>query len=386
VRWAWAEVDLDAIAHNISVIRSAVAPSRVWAVVKADGYGHGAVPVARAALAAGATGLCVALEQEGVELREAGIDAPILVLSEQPHAWSAAMIAAELTPTVYSVGAIDALAAAAEDAAIGAIGAIGVHLKFDTGMHRVGAPPAAAVLLAEAIARHPQLRLEGAFTHLAMADEPTAAANELQLRRFDDALELLDEAGFRPPTVHAANSAAALALPASRHDVVRVGIAMYGIEPGPALSDLCSPLRPAMSLHARVTMVKTVAAGEGISYGLRHVFDHDAVVATIPIGYADGVPRRLSGTGAEVLIHGRRLPIVGMVTMDQVMVDCGDLAVTVGDEVVLIGGQVGSGGSDAIRAEEWAARLGTIGYEVVCGISRRIERRHLMTASRTTTT
>lgn len=382
MRWAWAEVDLDAVAHNIAIIRAAVAPSRVWAVVKADGYGHGAVPVARAALAAGAAGLCVALEQEGVELREAGIHVPILVLSEQPHERSAAMIAAGLTPTVYSVAAVDALAAAAGSAAAGAIG---VHLKFDTGMHRVGAPPAAAVLLAEAIARHPQLRLEGAFTHLAMADEPTAAANELQLRRFEDALELLDEAGYRPATVHAANSAAALALPASRHDVVRIGIAMYGVEPGPALSDLCSRLRPAMSLHARVTMVKTVAAGEGISYGLRHVFDHDAVVATIPIGYADGVPRRLSGTGAEVLIHGRRLPIVGVVTMDQIMVDCGDLAVDVGDEVVLIGGQVGSAGSDAIRAEEWAARLGTIGYEIVCGISRRIERRHLMTASRTPT-
>ena len=367
MRWAWAEVNLDAIANNVTVVRAAVAPSEVWAVVKADGYGHGAVAVARAAIAAGATRLCVALTQEGVALRQAGIDAPILLLSEQPPDDAEAIVANALTPTVYSMGAIEEIAAVAQPGDA-------VHLKIDTGMHRVGASPDDAVDLAAAVAAA-GLHLEGVFTHLAMADEPGAASNELQLRRFDDTIESLAAAGHRPSIVHAANSAAALALPDSRRDAVRLGIALYGIEPGPAVSDLCAGLRAALSLHARVSMVKQVAAGEGISYGLRHRFAAPATVATVPIGYADGVSRRLFQTGGEVLVHGKRLPIVGVVTMDQLLLDCGDVEVAVGDEVVLIGGQVGRHGSDAVPAEEWAARLGTIGYEVVCGISGRVPRR-----------
>ena len=371
MRWAWAEVDLSAVAHNIDAIRRAVAPADVWAVVKADGYGHGAVDVSGAALAAGATGLCVALTQEGLALRAAGISAPILVLSEQPLDEHGAMVEHDLTPTVYSAAAVESF-----DAVCTRLDrTLGVHLKIDTGMHRVGAQPQDAVALATAIVTSRRLHMAGVFTHLAASDEPEADSNEIQLRRFADVVGALTAAGHRPPLLHVANSAAALALPQSRADAVRVGIAMYGIEPGPDVHDLCAELRPALSLHARVSLVKTVAAGEGVSYGLRHTFAADTVVATIPIGYADGVPRRLFGTGAEVLVHGRRLPIVGVVTMDQLMVDCGDLPVVAGDEVVLIGAQAGSAGSDAIRAEEWAARVGTIGYEIVCGISKRIERR-----------
>jgi alanine racemase len=373
VRWAWAEVDLGAIRHNVATIAALVAPAEVWAVVKADGYGHGVIPVTTAALAAGATGLCVAMVQEGVELRVAGIDAPILVLSEQPPEQAEAMVAASLTATLYTAAGIEAFATA-----VGRTGGIAtpVHLKFDTGMHRVGAAPSdAAALIADVMAR-PELRLAGVFTHLAKAGSPNAADNELQLRRFDDVLEAVAAAGVSP-VIHAANSAAALALPEARRDLVRLGIAMYGIEPGPDISDLCGELRPALSLHARVSFVKRVAPGEGISYGLLHRVEAETTIATVPIGYADGVPRLLFAGGGEVLIHGRRIPIVGVVTMDSLMVDCGDHEVAVGDEVVLIGGQVGAAGSDAIPAEEWAARLGTIGYEIVCGISRRIERRHI---------
>ncbi len=371
MRWAWAEIDLAAIAHNVAVIRAAIAPAEVWAVVKADAYGHGAIDVALVALESGATGLCVALIREGIDLRRAGVTAPILLLSEQPTEFSSEIIDNGLIPTVYSRAAIEALAAAARAAS--ATG-VEVHLKLDTGMHRVGADPADAVSLVEAVGACTELRLGAIFTHLAMADQPGAPSNARQLQRFDAAVSAVRAAGHEVPRIHIANSAAALSLPGARCDLVRLGIAMYGIEPGPGVAELCSDLRPALSLHARISMLKTVGAGEGISYGLRHTFATETVVATVPIGYADGVPRRLFATGGEVLIHGTRRPIVGVVTMDQLMVDCGDLEVTVGDEVVLLGAQSGPRGTSAIPAEEWADRLGTIGYEIVCGISKRIER------------
>jgi alanine racemase len=377
VRWAWAEIDLDAISHNVHVVRRAVAPSGVWAVVKADAYGHGAVDVARTALAAGAQGLCVALVEEGIALRRAGIAAPVLLLSEQPAEQAGDIVAHDLQPTVSTVDGVTVLAAAVLRNPTRA--RIHVHLKLDTGMHRAGAQPAGAVEMVRAIVADPCLELASIFTHLAMADEPSAAANALQVRRFDAAVDDVRAAGYDVPLVHIANSAAALALPDTRRDLVRLGIAMYGIEPGPGVADLCGELRPALSLHARVSSVRQVAAGEGVSYGWRHVFTTETKVATVPIGYADGVPRRLFGTGGEVLVHRTRRPIVGVVTMDQLMVDCGDLPVAVGDDVVLLGAQRDGTGSDArgdaIPAEEWAARLGTIGYEIVCGISKRITRR-----------
>ena len=375
-RWAWVDVDLDAIRHNVELLRTTVAPSDVWVVVKANGYGHGAFAVARAALDAGAVGLCVALVQEGVELRRFGIDAPILVLSEQPPDAAAAIVANDLTPTVYTDDFIDALAAVA----------LGtnrsdrpVHVKVDTGMQRVGAQPEAIAALVRRIGeRSPALRLGGVFTHLAMADEPGDDFTAVQLDRLDQVLSSLALTG--DVAVHAANSAGALAHPAARRSFVRAGIAAYGISPGHGVDHLCQGLRPALSLRARVSFVKTVRAGSRISYGLRHAFDRDTTVATLPIGYADGVPRRLSSTGGEVLIAGRRCPIVGVVTMDQLMVDCGPGggvdgdAVAVGDEVVLIGEQDGPDGPARIRVEDWADRLGTIGYEIVCGIGARMPR------------
>ena len=365
-RWAVATVDLDAIRHNVAILREAAATD-VWAVVKADGYGHGANDVAAAALDAGAAGLCVALVHEGVELRRAGIEAPILVFGEQPTAQLDDLIAHRLTPTVFTVPYATALAERAR-------GTLGVHVNVDTGMQRVGVQPEAVAHLLEAIrSLAPRLAVDAVYTHLACADEPDHPANRQQLDRFDRLLA--DLAADLPATVHVGNSAAALALPTARRSFVRAGIAMYGISPGPGVDHLCGQLRPVMRLSARVAHVKPVAEGSHVAYGWRHRFERDTVVATVPIGYADGVPRRL-GTlpdraGADVLIAGRRHPVVGVVTMDQLMVDVGpDAEVSVGDEVVLIGEQ----GDDRIRAEDWAERLDTIGYEIVCGISGRVPR------------
>jgi alanine racemase len=371
LRWAWAEVDFDSVAHNISVLRRTVAPSAIWVVVKANGYGHGAVGAAQAALSAGAEGLCVALVQEGVELRRAGLDAPILILTQQPAAQFADIIEYRLTPTLYQVGQVAAFAAAAR--ATGRSG-FPVHVKVDTGMHRVGAAAAEAIDVVAAVkAAAPTLRLAGVFTHLACADEPGRPETDIQLDRFDEAIAGL---AARPPLVHAANSAAALAFARARHDLVRVGIAAYGLEPGPGVADLCGELRPAMALKARVGFAKVVSPGAAVSYGGRWTAVRPTVVASIPIGYADGMPRRLGSVGGEVLIGGRRRPIVGSVTMDQIMADCGDPSdpdnppVAIGDEVVLIGGQ----GHERIRADDWATKLGTIPYEIVCGISNRVPR------------
>ncbi|MEO8265689.1 MAG: alanine racemase [Ilumatobacteraceae bacterium] len=364
-RWAWAEVDLDAVRHNVEVLCAAAAPAAVWAVVKADGYGHGAVPIAGAALAGGASGLCVALTKEGVELRAAGFECPILVLSEQPVSELVEAVHAGLELTVYSQAQLVAIAEAGGRSHP-------VHLKIDTGMRRVGAAANEAIDLAETIGGSPEVRLAGLCTHLAIADEPADPFNAAQIAAFHDVVAALAAAGFGAPLVHAANSAATLALPNTRFDMVRVGIAIYGISPGPALDEHARMLRPAMSLHARVSHVKTVRGGERISYGLRHRFDTDTTVATLPIGYADGVPRRLFATGGDVLIGGKRRPIVGVVTMDQLMVDCGSDGASVGDEAVLIGRQ----GSESITAADWADRLGTIGYEVVCGISARVDRQY----------
>ena len=369
-RWAWAEIDLDAVDHNVRLLREIAAPAAVWAVVKADGYGHGAAAVAVQALRSGAAGLCVALTQEGIELRAAGIEAPILVLSEQPPEQVAEMLAARLTPTVYSTSYVDLLATSAS-AATGC----DVHVKVDTGMQRVGGrPDEVPALVAHIATLAPRLRPAAVFTHLACADDPASAANAAQLDTFAAVLADLDGRGLRPACTHAANSAAALAHPASRFDMVRAGIAIYGISPGAGVDHLARGLRPVMSLRAKVAFVKRAEATTHVSYGWRHRFEHATTVATVPIGYADGVPRRL-GTlpdrrGADVLIGGRRRPIVGVVTMDQLMVDVGDDDVHVGDEVVLLGQQ----GAELIRAEEWAERLGTIGYEIVCGISQRVPR------------
>ncbi len=365
MRAARAEVDLQAVAHNVGALRGAVAPAVLCAVVKADGYGHGAIAVSEAALSAGADWLGVALVEEAAVLRKAGIRAPILLLSQPRPADLTAAVRYDLRVCVHSTAAVDLLATAAAEQGRTAR----VHLKVDTGMHRIGVAPGDALALARQIVSHPELELEGVFTHCAVADEPADPFTDVQLDRFEAVLDELGAAGIQPALRHAANSATAIEHPRGRYDLVRAGIAVYGIPPAPGLAASLG-LRPALTLRAEISMVKRVGAGEGISYGLRHRFEADTTVATVPIGYADGVPRRLGLQGGEVLIGGRRRPIVGVVTMDQLMVDCGDDEVQAGDEVILIGRQ----GGEEVTAEEWAELLDTIAYEVVCGIGPRVPR------------
>jgi alanine racemase len=369
-----AVVDLDAVAANVGALVGATAPAAVCAVVKADGYGHGAVPVARTALAAGAGWLAVALPGEGAALRAAGIDAPVLLLSEPGPEWDD-VVAANLRPTLYTQRGVEETAKAVARAGAPPLP---VHVKVDTGMHRVGAAPEHVPELVAAVADRAELALEGLWTHCAVADEPGHPFTAAQLARFAEVLAAVEAVGGRPPLVHAANSAAALDHPGARHDLVRCGITVYGLDPSPQVAGRV-PLRPAMSLVAEVSSVRVVGAGEAVSYGLCRPMPVDSVVATVPLGYADGVPRRLSSVGGEVLVGGRRRPLAGTVTMDQLMVDCGPVgdpaadAVRPGDEVVLLGRQ----GDERIGAEEWAERLDTISYEIVCGISARVPRRYV---------
>ncbi len=367
VRFTWAEVDAGAITHNARLLKELAGEAALLAVVKAFGYGHGPVPAAKAALAGGATWLGVALVEEGEVLRRAGIAVPVLVLSEPRPSAMGTVVAADLRPTVYTEEGVEAAARAAA----GLSQPLRVHVKVDTGMHRVGASPDDAVAVARGVVERPELHLEGLCTHFAVADEPERADHTVaQLARFQTVVAELAAQGIRPDVLHAANSAGLLAHPDARLDLVRCGITLYGLAPSPALAGILD-LRPALSLKAEVSFVKPLPAGEAVSYGLRWTATHDTVVATIPIGYADGVPRRYGASGGEVLLGGRRCPVVGTVTMDQLLVDCGPGAVVgQSDECVLIGRQ----GEEEITAWEWAERLGTIAYEVVCGLSSRVPR------------
>ena len=371
-RPAWAEVDLDSIRHNVGLLTRLVAPAGVMAVVKADGYGHGSVASAYAALEAGATWLGVALVEEGAELRDAGIDMPILLLSQPPVEAARAVVDAGLTPVVHSLRFVEALAKAAADAGVEAQP---VHLKVDTGMHRIGCSPSEALDIAPAIKKHRELHLQGLLTHFAVADEPDNPYTARQVAVFEAVRKELARMGIRPPLVHAANSAGVLTAPQAHYDLVRCGISIYGIAPAAELDGRLA-LRPALSLKARVSFVRRLVAGERLSYGLRYELDVPSTVITVPVGYADGVPRRLGQAGGEVLIGGRRKPIAGTVTMDQLLVDLGPGPdadeIEVGSEVVLLGRQ----GDDEITAKEWAERLGTIPYEVCCGIGERVPRRY----------
>ena len=368
-RWAWAEVHTGLISHNVAIVAQRTAPVQVWAVVKANGYGHGAIQVANAALAGGATGLCVAIVDEGVALRRAGITAPILLLSEQPPELADLIVGYQLTPTVTTTRGAAVLAASAS----AADQTVKIHIKVDTGMHRVGVAPNEVVSLASFISSYESLTIEGVYTHFAVADDPSHGANASQLSAFNAVLDNLSARGINPPLVHAANSAAALANEPSRFTMVRLGIAMYGLRPGPGVAELCAGLIPAMSIKARVSAVRWVEAGEAVSYGLVRPLTKGSLIATVPIGYADGVPRALGRTNIQILLNGVPRSFAGTITMDQLMIDCeSDSSVTVGDEVVLIGKQ----GEHSVTADDWAEALGTIGYEIVCGISPRIFRRY----------
>ena len=367
MRPSWIEVDLDAIESNVRAIRSAISPADLCAVVKADGYGHGAVPAAHAAVAGGATWLAVALVSEGVQLREGGIDLPILVLSEPLKEELNTVVEWSLTPIVYRGSFIDAVAetAAREDAT-----PYPVHLKVDTGMHRVGADPATAIELARLIDRDDRLVLQGIATHFPVA-EADAEFTAGQVAALSQLRGLLSSEGIDVDYVHAANTAGGLEHPAARFDFVRVGLGIYGLRPSPDTGrDL--DLTPAMRVVSAVTFVQRLPVGARPSYGRVRPLEKASTVATVPLGYADGIPRRLSDLGGEVLIRGKRYPYAGTVTMDQVVIDVGDDSVEAGDQVVFIGRQ----GEEEVTATEWADLLSTINYEVVCQFGPRLPRRY----------
>ena len=362
-----------AIEANVRRLGERAGDAALCAVVKADGYGHGAVTAARAALAGGASWLAVATIREALEVAETadsvGSNAPVLILAEADHglvAGAAGRCPSRVRFTVASVAGIQALAAAGGPAR-------SVHLKVDTGMHRMGALPGELGAMVEALREAgPRLHLEGVWTHFAVADEPDDPFTAEQLRRFDAAIAQLGASGVSADVVHAANSAGLLAHRDARRDMVRAGISIYGVPPSPALEGIVE-LEPALDLVSRVTAVRTVVPGESVSYGRHWWADEPTRVATVAIGYADGIRRDSGSAGVEVLIRGHRCPIVGTVTMDQLMVALAPAIAdeaSAGDEAVLIGRQ----GADEITTTEVAQRLGTIAYEVLTSISSRVPR------------
>lgn len=362
----WAEIDLEAITANVrSFCRFVGSHVQVIAVIKANAYGHGAIPVAWAALRGGATRLAVHRLLEGAELRQAGISAPILVMGYIPPDGADEVVRWKLTPTVTTAELAQALSARALAAGV----IVPVHIKVDTGMGRFGLLPDEVLPFARALSALPGLSLEGIFTHFCTADSADPSYMHLQFRRFADVLEGLNGAGIPVPLRHACNSAATMRFPQAHLDAVRPGVSIYGLDPSsewpPAF-----PLRPAMTLKSRVVRVRTVPAGWGIGYGRTFIPDRPMRVALLPVGYGDGYHRILSNRGA-VLLHGQRAPILGRVSMDQVVVDVSHIPeVQEGDVAVVFGRQ----GEAELRAEEVAEWAGTINYEITTSLLPRIVR------------
>jgi alanine racemase len=372
-RPAWAEISASAIAHNVRAIKAVVGDSLICAVVKANAYGHGAELAAKAALVGGADLLAVAIVDEGIELREMGVTANILLLAEVPPDALSDALANDLTLTIGSLDGAHAAVASAKASG----GVHKVHVKVDTGMRRMGVAPKDVPDVIDVLVTSPSIEVEGVYTHFSVADGSSAesrAFTRSQIESFGEVVVALALAGVTPKLVHAANSAGALGYPEARLSMVRIGLALYGYLPEPwlalALEEKGQHLEPALTLRAKVSAVRRVEAGERPSYGRHRAVDAAATIATVPFGYADGYPRRLFASGAQVLINSKRYPLAGMVTMDQLLVDCGDDPVHVGDDVVLLGRQ----GDEAITADEWAAHAGTISWEILCGVGARVPR------------
>jgi alanine racemase len=368
-RPTWLEVDLEATGRNTRLIQEMVGPEvAVLVSLKADAYGHGALGVARTVLRNGATWLGVATVSEARPLREAGVTAPILVFGFVPSWQARETVQLGLRATVYGLDTARALARAAQD-----LGReMRVHVKVDTGMGRLGVRAEdveQVVSFVEELHTLPGLVVEGLFTHLATADSSDRTYVERQISRFEVVLAALAARGLRPPIVHAANSAATLALPYTRYNLVRPGIAIFGLAPSEDVR-LPEGFMPALSFKTQVAHVKEVPAGEGISYGATYITEVPTRVATLPVGYADGFRRAPTNWG-HVLVRGQRATLLGRVCMDQCMIDVSHIpGVRVGDEVVLIGRQ----GDMELTAEEVATRLGTIHYEVIAELLARVPR------------
>jgi len=358
-------VDLDAIAFNARQMQQVVGANvPLLAVVKANAYGHGMLPVARTLLSAGASGFCVASVDEGGELRAAGIDAPVLVLSATLPEEAEAMVEYDLTPAVGSWEVAESLNRAAERAGR----PLNVHVKVDTGMGRFGVWHEEAEEFIARLTALPHLRWQGVLTHFSSADEDDLTVT-IQQTNFFAQLRARLSTSYHVPTFHAANSAAALRLPESHFDAIRPGLALYGVPPYPLIphpSSLIPSLRPAMSLKTRITFLKRVPAGCALGYGGTHITSQPTTIAILPIGYADGYPRSLSNRGV-VLVRGQRCPVAGRVTMDSILVDVGAIEnVKVGEEAVIFG--------EGLPVEEVSALAGTIPYEILCGIGQRVPR------------
>ncbi len=361
-RRTWAEVDLDAVAFNARQTQRLVGEQvKLFAVIKADAYGHGLLPVVKTLVSAGVSDFCVASMDEGIVLREAGIDAPVLVLSATLPEESGAIVEHNLTPTVSSLDVAESLNCAAERADK----TLNVHVKVDTGMGRFGVWHEEAEEFIARVTALPHLRGQGVLTHFSSADEDDLTVTIQQTNLFAQLRERLLKR-WNVPTFHAANSAAALRLPASHFDAIRPGLALYGVCPCERATEVAATLRPAMSLKTRITLLKRVPAGFSVSYGGAYVTKQPTTIATLPIGYADGYPRSLSNRGV-VLVRGQRCPVVGRVTMDAIMVDVGSVeGVETGEEVILFGAR--------LPVEEVAALAGTIPYELLCRVGQRVPR------------
>lgn len=358
----WAEIDLGALRHNVRLLDRTIGDAELMGVVKGYAYGHGNPACAATMLESGATRIGVARVAEALHLRDAGIEAPIHVFTEPPYDAVAAIVERRLTAAVYTLGFARALSAAAGNTRVP------VHVKFDTGMHRVGLSPDQVIDTLTEIQRLPGLEVEGVWSHLAVADVPDHPFTRKQLDLFGELVARAEQLGIDLRYRHIANSAAAMTLPESHLDLVRCGIACYGLPPGPGIAGV-EELKPVLSLKARINMVKQVAAGEGISYGLTYELPREGRVVTVPAGYADGYDRRLSGR-ADVLIGGRRFRVSGTVCMDQFMIDIGDADIETGESVTLIGRD----GDAVVSAEELAEHIGTINYEVTARIPSRVPR------------
>jgi len=360
----WAEVDLEAIRHNVRTLKAQAPTAEVMGVVKGYAYGHGNPQSAIAMLQGGATRLGVARVAEGLHLREAGVTVPIHVFTEPPREAAPTMLQHDLTATVYTQPFAEALATVAVERGTEAA----VHLKVDTGMHRVGVPAEDVADAAKALRDLPGLVVEGAWSHLAVADVPNHPFTRTQMDRFAELSEQIEVAGIDLKLRHLANSAATMSDPETHLDLVRCGVATYGLWPS---SDLLGTLdlRPALALRARVNMVKRVPAGDGVSYGLRYSLAQDSSIITVTAGYADGYDRRLSGR-ADILVRGQRYRVAGTVCMDQFMSDVGGEEIEIGEVATLIGAD----GNDSVPAEELAVHIGTINYEVTTRIPSRVPR------------
>ncbi len=376
----WAEIDLTAYAHNITELKRITrSGARLMAVVKANGYGHGAVEVAEEALKNGAEYLGVARINEAVQLRTAGLDAPILIFGYTPPDLAGTLIEYGLTQTVYSFSAAKRLSEYARQQGT----KICVHIKADSGMGRLGLPLISgdrdgsedqplqkSVQAVESISRLPGLTVEGIFTHLATADSADKSYAHFQIDVFTDFLDRLGRRGLVPPIRHAANSGALIDLPESHLDMVRPGIATYGLYPSDEVNKSKADLKPVMALKSRIIHVKEVSAGFNVSYGITYQTQKPTTIATVPVGYADGFNRLLSNRG-HMHVHGQRVPIVGRVCMDLTMLDVGRVPdVGVEDEVVVFGQQHPA----SVTADHIASKLNTINYEIVSTITARVPR------------